>query len=124
MPPAHIPSLEPDLRAISVARKAGSPSGQRRFDSTALQNSWDLLLRVSSGKQKYRESPWAEHPASLLGAKLLLLDGWGQLYLDVHQGPLHHHQGALLQQVHKQQGLQGRKRETRLKLFWEQHKQL
>lgn len=44
----------------------------------------------------------------LSGAKFLLLDGQWQLGLDIHDGPLHHHEAVLVQQIRVEEGLWGR----------------
>lgn len=59
------------------------------------------LLRKST----YTQFLQLEQLLLLSGAKFLLLDGKGQLGLEVHDGSLHHHEGVLIQQIHKQQGL-------------------
>lgn len=51
---------------------------------------------------------WLEQLFLLSGAKFLLLDGQRQLSLEVHDGPLHHHEAVLIQQIREEQGLWGR----------------
>lgn len=59
------------------------------------------------GKQ-HTQFLWPEQLVLLSGAKFLLLDWQRQLSLEVHDGPLHHHEAVLIQQIREEQGLWGR----------------
>lgn len=78
-----------------------------RPEPTAVHNS-GVYSYSTLGKQR-TEFLRPERLVLLSGAKFLLLDGQRQLGLDVHDGPLHHHEAVLVQQIGEEQGLRGRR---------------
>lgn len=67
---------------------------------------WGLFLQHT--RKPHTQFLWLEELVLLSGAKFLLLDGQWQLGLDVHDGPLHHHEAVLVQQIREEEGLWGR----------------
>lgn len=79
---------------------------RRSPEPAAVQNS-GVYSYSTLGKQ-HTQFLRLEELVLLSSAKFLLLDGQWQLGLDVHDGPLHHHEAVLVQQIRKEQGLWSR----------------
>lgn len=88
----------PARPAAATARRSPEPA--------ALHNSG--VYSHSALGQPHTQFLRLEQRILLSGAKFLLLDRQGELRLEVYDGPLHHHQAVLVQQVGEEEGLRGR----------------